>query len=136
MSRTFCNRVFACAVVSVLVMFAQPAVGKEPAPADTPAVKKTTAEERPSKHVVKKKLRGRLPAFFTKVVDQKQREQIYVIQKEYAPKIDELKAKLAALIKERNEKIADVLTPEQREKLQELKAAAKAKRKQAKKPKP
>ena len=82
-----------------------------------------------------KEFRGRLPAYYGTVVDDKQRQAIYDIQKEYHPKIAALKAQLEALIKERDEKIEAVLTPEQLNKVEEAKAAAKAKRAAGKTPK-
>lgn len=73
-------------------------------------------------------LRGRLPAYYGQVVDEKQREAIYAIQAEYAERIAELQVRLEALMAERNAKIEAVLTPAQRQKLDELKAAAQRKR--------
>ena len=71
------------------------------------------------------------------MVDQKQRQSIYDIQKEYKSRIDDLKAQLETLIKERNDKILDVLTPEQRQKVEAAKEAAAEKRaKRAKSGKP
>ena len=52
------------------------------------------------------------------------------IQEEYKPKIDAARAQLDALVKEQNEKIAAVLTPEQKKKVEE--AAANVKEKGAK----
>ena len=80
-----------------------------------------------------KKFQGRLPNFYRQVVDQKQRQTIYKIQAEYAPRIADLKAQLDALTKERDQKVAAVLTPEQRKRVEDLNAAAKAKREQKKK---
>jgi hypothetical protein len=77
----------------------------------------------------KEKPRGRLPAYYAQLVNQEQRENIYKIQADYAGKIAELQKQLDALIKERDEKIAAVLSPEQRAKLAELQAAAKKNRK-------
>jgi Spy/CpxP family protein refolding chaperone len=77
--------------------------------------------------------RGRLPAYYAEVVDEKQREAIYKIQQEYEPKIADLRAQLDKLTKEREAKVTAVLTPEQQKKVAELQAAAKAKR-DAKKP--
>ena len=76
----------------------------------------------------KKEFHGRLPAYFGMVVDQKQRENIYAIQKEYFEEIEALKTRLALLTDERNKKILTVLSPEQRAKVDQLKAEAKAKR--------
>ena len=97
----------------------------KPAAAETaeaaPAAEAAAAEE-------EKVFRGRLPAYYGHVVDEEQRAAIYEIQKQYAPRIDALKAQLAALTEERNAKVAAVLTPEQQAKVASLKAEAKAKR--------
>jgi hypothetical protein len=94
------------------------------APAETPVPE----DAKPKK----KEFRGRLPAYYSRVVDEKQRQKIYAIQREYAPKIDALKAQLAALTAERDEKVVAVLTPEQLKTIQQLKAEAEAKRAAAK----
>ena len=74
-----------------------------------------------------------MPANYGKVIDEKQREQIYGIQEEYGPKIEELKKQLETLTTERDEKIDALLTPEQLKKIDDLKAEAKAKRAKSKK---
>jgi hypothetical protein len=66
------------------------------------------------------------------VVDEKQREQIYGIQEEFGPKIEALKTQLETLMKERDEKINALLTPEQLKKIDEMKAEAKGKRSKGK----
>jgi Skp family chaperone for outer membrane proteins len=101
---------------------------------------------RPVREKVAGKLKGlRLPPYYAKVVTPEQREQINKIQEEYQPKITDLKAqiaelkeKLQAVEKERDEKIAAVLTPEQQKQVDEAKEAAKQKRaeKKAEKPNP
>jgi len=97
------------------------ALGQDGAAEAEPAVEKT------------KEFRGRLPNYYRFVVDEKQRETIYTIQEEYVGRIDALKAQLAALTKERDEKVAAVLTPEQLKEVERLAAEAKAQR-EAKKP--
>jgi len=72
--------------------------------------------------------RGRLPAYYAEVVDEKQRAAIYSIQQEYAERIKQLRSQLEAVTKERDQKILAVLTPEQQKKVAELAEAAKAKR--------
>lgn len=72
--------------------------------------------------------RGRLPAYYAEVVDEKQRTAIYAIQQEYAERIKQLRLQLDAVTKERDQKIVAVLTPEQQKKVAELAEAAKAKR--------
>ena len=98
----------------------------EEAPAAETPQKEPAAETAPAEQ--EKVFRGRLPAYYGQVVDEKQRQAIYEIQKQYAPRIDALKAQLAALTDERNGKVAAVLTPEQRAEVDGLKAEAKAKR--------
>jgi Spy/CpxP family protein refolding chaperone len=101
--------------------------------ADRPAIAQDEpADAKPAEAKKEKRFRGRLPAYYRHVVDQKQRETIYKIQEEYEPKIAALRAQLEAIMKERNEKVAAVLTPEQLKKVEELGAAAKAKREKAK----
>ena len=90
------------------------------------------AAAKPAAAKAVKKFRGRLPNYYKKVVDQKQRQTIYKIQVDYAAKMAEIQAQLKALIDERDEKVAGVLTPEQRKVVDELTAAAKAKRNQKK----
>ncbi|HUT14160.1 MAG TPA: hypothetical protein VMY42_26985 [Thermoguttaceae bacterium] len=92
------------------------ALGQDGAADTEPAVEKT------------KEFHGRLPNYYPSVVDEKQREAIYKIQEEYAARIDALEAQLAALTKERNEKVAAVLTPEQLKEVQRLAAKAKTER--------
>jgi len=69
---------------------------------------------------------GRVPAYYAKVkITAEQREKILSIQEEFAAKIDPLRKQLDALTKERDAKMAAVLTPEQQNKIDEMKAAAK-----------
>ena len=108
MVRTFTSR-FLCwaTLASLAVAFAavtQPALG-----ADGP-VRKTLSK------------RGRLPAHYAPVVDEKQREDIYKIQEEYRPKIEALETQLKALKKERDDKIAALLTAEQKKLVEAAKA--------------
>ncbi|HYW78033.1 MAG TPA: hypothetical protein VE890_00585 [Thermoguttaceae bacterium] len=86
----------------------------------------------PQNSVPQKKFQGRLPAYYRTVVDQKQREAIYAIQKEYWTQIEALKAQLEALTKQRDEKITAVLTPEQLKQVEATALAVKAKRSSAK----
>ena len=99
----------------------RPATGQEESGAKPAAAKKA------------KKFRGRLPNHYRHVVDEKQRQEIYKIQEEYASRLAALKAQLAAMTKERDEKVVAVLTPEQLKKVEQLAAEAKAKRDEKKK---
>jgi hypothetical protein len=75
------------------------------------------------------KPRGRLPAYYGKVVDGKQREKIYAIQQQYEPKISALKAELQAMQDKADAEIDAVLTAEQRDTIKKLADEAKQKRK-------
>jgi hypothetical protein len=77
---------------------------------------------------------GRVPAYYAKVqITPEQREKILSIQEEYAAKIDPLRKQLDDLTKERDAKMAAVLTPEQQKQIDEMKAAAKKKTRDGKK---
>ena len=106
----------------------KPADQKAPATAKPEATAPAAAKPRKTAAKPRKKPRGRLPAYYKDVVDKQQREKIYAIQQEHKPQIDALKAQLAALMKERDEKIAAVLTPEQQKKVEQLRQEAKARR--------
>jgi hypothetical protein len=80
----------------------------EQADKDGPANKGLTLDKKPT---------SRLPNGYGKVVDDKQREDIYKIQKEYNERIDFLKYRIELLTKERDIKIYSLLTPEQQEKV-------------------
>jgi cell division protein ZapA (FtsZ GTPase activity inhibitor) len=77
---------------------------------------------------------GRVPAYYAKVqITQEQREKVLSIQKDFAAKIDLLRKQLDALTKERDAKMAAVLTPEQQKQIDEMKAAAKKKTREGEK---
>ena len=107
--------------------------GKAAAPAAT--VQAKSKDSPAAKTAVAAKSRVRLPNYYAVVVDPQQREKIYAIQREYAPKIQELRNKLAALVKDRDAKVAKVLTPEQLKKVEELRDKARAKRSKTRKAK-
>ncbi len=71
---------------------------------------------------------SRLPAYYANVVSDGQRQRIYAIQRVYGPKLDELKAQYELLKKQRDEKIEQVLSPDQKTQIEQLKLAARAKR--------
>jgi hypothetical protein len=78
--------------------------------------------------------RGRLPPHYAKVVNEKQREEIYRIEEEYQPKIEALQKQLNSLKKERDGKISALLTAEQKKQIEEVAAKAKANRKSKNQP--
>lgn len=72
--------------------------------------------------------RGRLPSYYAQVVTPQQKEQVYQAQAEYEQQIDALEAKIEALEKKRDEAVRALLTAEQRKQVDQLAAAAKARR--------
>ena len=98
-------------VVATAVQPARAAEGKEP-------MKKMFSKARE---------RGRLPNHYSRVVTEEQRQNIFDIQEEYKAKIDPLEAQIKALTKERDDKVAAVLTPEQRKKVEEAQTQARQK---------
>ena len=70
-----------------------------------------------------------MPAYFGKVVDQSQRQEIYQIQADYKDRIAKLQAALTELVQQRDREILMVLSADQ---LVELKALQKASRERSK----
>ena len=119
--RLACWTLLGCLAFAVTTV-AQPVLSAEDkAPAKTTTKKKERAKAKKGRHG--------LPHYFKDVVGDEQREKIYNIQDEYRPKIAALRAEWKALVKERDEKIEAVLTPEQKRQIDEARAKAKAKRK-------
>ena len=120
------------AVAAVGVAVAGLAAGQQPSTErSAPATLTQQTPESPAETPVpeeakpKKEFRGRLPFYYNRVVDKKQRDKIYAIQREYAPKIDALKAQLETLMTDRDKEVEAVLTPEQLKTVEKLRAAAK-----------
>jgi hypothetical protein len=109
---------------------APPGKQKEPAasaaekPATRPAAQKRTA----NKPVAKAEKDPRMPAQFNKVITDEQRPKIVAVLKEYAPRLEQVRAELKALTEEREAALLKILTPKQRRDLEELRALAQAKR--------
>jgi hypothetical protein len=116
--------VIACGLAFAVVMPAQQAEQTKTSQAGAQASTESNQGRR--------KTIRRLPAYYTRVVNQKQREQIYDVQAKYQPEIDALEEQLQALIAKRDAEIEAVLTPEQRETLAKFKADAAAQRSSAK----
>lgn len=109
--------VLLAAVVACTAGFAQEA-GKPKAAA---------GEKKPAANA-RAKPKGRLPAYYAKVVDEKQRAAIYDLQAAFAAKREVLEKQLAALKSEEEAAIEAVLTPQQKQKLAALREEAKAAR--------
>jgi hypothetical protein len=93
------------------------------------ALAQETKETKPSL-----KVKGRLPAYYKDVVDDKQKEQIYSIQTKYNDQIKKLADEMKALTEKRDAEVAAVLTAEQKAKVDALKAEAAKKKADAKEP--
>ncbi|MFG0331863.1 MAG: hypothetical protein ACF8TS_00750 [Maioricimonas sp. JB049] len=66
-----------------------------------------------------------LPTYYGKIgVSDEQREQLYGIQEEYHTQIDALQRQIKQLLRERDERMEQLLTPGQKLRLQELREAA------------
>ncbi|MDP6447509.1 MAG: hypothetical protein QGG36_27335 [Pirellulaceae bacterium] len=107
--------------VWALVGLAFPAVAQQ-------ADEKSATEAKQEEKEVRAKPRGRLPAYFSKVVSEAQREEIYRVQAAYAERLDMLRKQIAELIVKRDDEVSDVLTAEQRKRVAELTEAARARR--------
>ncbi|MCA9174574.1 MAG: hypothetical protein KDB14_08810 [Planctomycetales bacterium] len=83
------------------------------------------ADEKPAAAT---KFRGRLPAYFSRIVSQEQRQKIYEIQARFNEQVEALREQIVDLESTRDKEVREVLTPEQKKQVDELLAAAKAKR--------
>ncbi len=75
------------------------------------------------------KLKGRLPAYYKDLVDEKQKEAIYKVQADFKAKIDALEEQLKQLADDRDAAIEKILTADQKTKLQKAKDEAAGKKK-------
>ena len=95
-----------------------PAASATPAaPANQSAASQKSAEFQP-----------RLPSYYGKVVDEKQRETIYEIQRKYYPQIAELQRQLKKLTAQRDAEIEAVLSPQQKAEIEKLRGEAAGRR--------
>lgn len=103
-----------------------PAPAAEAAPAPVPEAKtETVVVERV---LVRQVRRGFLPAHHKEVVTPEQRDKIYEIQAEYAEKIRDLEEQVKKMRAERDQKISDLLTDEQRAKVETRREEARLRR--------
>ena len=70
----------------------------------------------------------RLPAYYSDLVSDEQREQIYTIQQKYFQQINPLREQIQALEMKQQEEIEAVLSPEQRDKLKKAMEKARERR--------
>ena len=83
----------------------------------------------------KAKPKGRLPNYFAAVVSQEQRERVYEIQSRYKEQLDALMKQIEDLKVAREKEVDAVLTPDQLQKVNEKREAAKARRSRSSKSK-
>lgn len=72
--------------------------------------------------------RGRLPNFYGQVVSESQRDEIYAIQSEYQKKLDELIRQVVTIKAERDAKIDETLSADQRKEIAQLRAESEKRR--------
>ena len=102
---------------------------------DSAAADETKAGEQPDEAKPKRaKPRGRLPVYYTRVVSQEQRDQIYALQAKFQAEIDKLLSQLKLMEQQRDADIRKVLSPEQQKRVDALVAEAKLKREERRKP--
>jgi len=112
------------ALAVVAALSASWAVGAEAGAA--PAAEKSEAKKA-------RKTTARLPMYYAQIgLSAEQRAKILKTLDDYAPKLADLRAQLEAMTKERDDAVQGELTDEQRQKLDDLKAAAKTKRQSGK----
>ena len=110
-----------CLLVCALASFCVTAIGAEKK-SSTKSTKSTASK---AKTTDQEQLTGRLPRYFSSLVDEKQRDEIYEIQASYRDKIEELEKQLADLRSKEMAAIEKVLTTTQRKKLADLRSGEK-----------
>ncbi|MCA8999333.1 MAG: hypothetical protein KDA80_20230 [Planctomycetaceae bacterium] len=74
-----------------------------------------------------KERRGPLPTYYGQIgVTDDQREKLYAVQDEYEVQLEALRQQLKKVVRERDQKMEELLTPGQQLRLKELREAAKA----------
>ena len=110
-----------------LLMACWTAVGTaQETPPPAPPAGNEPASTAPADPAPAKKARGRLPAYYGKVVTDKQREDIYAIQAKFNEQIAELQKQLADLTTQRDTEVEKVLTDDQKAEVARLKNERKA----------
>ena len=111
------NHGLSCALLGALLLLSGLAIAQDREERAVPADQKQAEQAR-----------GRLPAYFSKVVTVEQREQIYSIQARYAGSIEQLKKQLKELTDRRDQEVTDVLSKEQQQKVNAFREAARKRR--------
>ena len=113
------------AFMSVLVamLLAMPVITvRATAQDDAPAARKTDEPK------AKSKSRGRLPMYYSRVVNTEQRDKIYEIQAKFDKQIAELLDEIKSLQKQRDDEVHGVLTKDQQEEVAQMVAEAQKQR--------
>ncbi len=99
------------------------AAGRITSTQESTSVQEETAEQsKPQRSII------RLPTYYSRVVTQEQREEIYEIQETYTKELEAIEMELKNKQKERDLAIEAVLKPEQLEEVKRLLAEAKKRR--------
>lgn len=92
------------------------------------AQENATTQQETSEKATPQKSPRRLPTYYSRVVTQEQREEIYEIQETYAKELEALEQELKTKQQERDEAIEAVLKPEQLDEVKRLIAEAQDRR--------
>ena len=76
----------------------------------------------------RRKPKGRLPAYYSRVVNAVQREKIYEVQADFTAKIEKLMAEVNKLREEMSTAVANVLSADQRAQVEEFRNQARQRR--------
>ena len=109
----------------LMALWTASAAAQDPPP---PGAAETPPPAAAAENGAAKKPRGRLPAYYGKVVTDKQREEIYAIQAKFNEEIAKLQEQLETLSTKRDTEIEKVLTDEQRAEIARFKSERKARR--------
>ena len=126
--------VWAALVLGIALAFSSaswqtsPVAGQEAPPSDTPAGDTPAAGKPATGKPEKAKRRGRLPAYFSRVVSATQRDQIYSIQAKFNTRLVELQEQISDLINERDAAVEKVLTANQMKQVEGYRAEARTRR--------
>jgi hypothetical protein len=73
----------------------------------------------------------RLPNYYARVISDEQRPKLTAVMQEFAPQIAEKRAELQALISKRDKSLEKILSPDQRQAVEKLRAEAASRRQAA-----
>jgi hypothetical protein len=115
-------------VTAGCLMAGERVAAQDAATSETEPAASATENDASAKTPPKRAFRGRLPAYFSAVVNLKQRQEIYTLQAEYHDKIAALLDQIEELKNERDKAVDDVLTTDQLAAVQQKRDEAAARR--------